>query len=270
MDAGRRERYEREGIFVNGARARFSYVTPEEARPVDAVIIATKNAHLPAVIEKIRPAVGEHTMILSLLNGIQSESDLAAAFGAGHVLYGFIVGLSSVHEGKVIMCGNEGTIVFGEGDNSRSPRVQALAYLFQRAGVQHRVPQDIRLEQWKKYLLNVTCNTLSAICRLPYSGFKSPVMQDLVRTVGAEVIAVAKQEGVALTADMLESIITMVSGLDAKGKTSMLQDMEARRKTENPWFCGTVVQLGKKHGIPTSACALLEQLVEAAELSFPC
>ena len=143
MDAGRRERYERDGIFVNGARAYFSYVTPEEARPVDLIIIATKNAHLPAVIEEIRPAVGEHTMILSLLNGIQSESDLAAAFGAGHVLYGFIVGLS-------------------------------------------------------------------AICRLPYAGFKSPVMQDLVRTV---------------------------------------------------------VQLGKKHGIPTPACALLEQLVEAAELS---
>ena len=45
----------------------------------------------------------------------------------------------------------------------------------------------------------------------------------------------------------------------------MGQDMEAGRKTENPWFCGTVIKLGKEHGIPTPTCTTLSSLVEARE-----
>ncbi|MCR4743153.1 MAG: ketopantoate reductase family protein, partial [Treponema sp.] len=45
----------------------------------------------------------------------------------------------------------------------------------------------------------------------------------------------------------------------------MLQDMEARRKSENPFFCGTIMELGKKHNIPTPYCEFLYQLIDASE-----
>ena len=265
VDSERKARYERDGIFVNGEKTAFNWVTPENATPADAVIIATKNAQLPQAIQNIRRAVGADTMILSLLNGIQSERELAAAYGAEKVLPAFVLSLNSIHEGNKVEYTDAGRVIFGESDNAKTERVQALCDLFARAGVAYVNPDDIQLELWKKYLINVTFNTLSALCRSPYGGFTYPVMQELAHQTGAEVIAVANAEGIALTAEHLEDDIAMMCRHDKHGKTSMLQDMEAKRKSENPWFCGTVVQLAKKHGIPAPTCALLEKLVAGTE-----
>ena len=265
VDAGRKSRYERDGIFVNGEKTDFNWVTPEKATPTDLVIIATKNTQLPEAIQNMRGAVGKDTMILSLLNGIQSERDLAAAYGKDKVLPAFVLSLNSIHEGNKIEYTDAGRLIFGENDNRKSERVQALCDLFSHAGITWVNPEDIQLELWKKYLINVTFNTLSALCRSPYGGFALPVMQELARQTGAEVIAVAQAEGIALTSQHLEDDIAMMCRHDRHGKTSMLQDMEAHRKSENPWFCGTIVRLAEKHGIPAPTCALLERLVAGTE-----
>ncbi len=265
VDAERKARYERDGIFVNGEKTDFNWVTPEEAEPADLVIIATKNAQLPQAIQNMKRTVKSDTAILSLLNGIQSERDLAQVYGEEKVLPAFVLSLNSIHEGNKIEYTDAGRVIFGESDNSKTGRVKALCDLFSRAGITYVNPDDIQLEQWKKYLINVTFNTLSALCRSPYGGFKYPVMQELARQTGAEVIAVANAEGIALTSKHLEDDIAMMCRHDPHGKTSMLQDMEARRKSENPWFCGTVVRLAEKHGISTPVCSLLEKLVAGTE-----
>ncbi|MCR5606672.1 MAG: ketopantoate reductase family protein, partial [Treponema sp.] len=150
-------------------------------------------------------------------------------------------------------------------DNSKTERIEAICRLLKASNINYKVPEDIKLEQWKKYLLNVTFNTLSAICRSTYGGFRFPVMQNLARKVGAEVVCIANKLNIALTMDMLEYDIKLMCSHDPFGKTSMLQDMEAERKSENAWFCGTIVKLGKELSIATPTCELLEQLVEGTE-----
>ena len=265
VDAERKERCERDGIFINGVKQDFNYVMPEDAVSVDLIIIATKNLQLGEALESIRNAVGENTLIMALCNGIQSERDTAAIYGEERVLYSFIIGISSIHEKNQIRCPVEGRIVFGEKDNKKTDRVKAIEELFAKAEIGSEVPENIHLEQWKKFLLNVVFNTLSALCRAPYGAFSAPVMSRLARSAGSEVIAVAQAERVPLTQTMFEDTLSLIIGLDAHGKTSMLQDFEAGRKSENAWFCGTVNKLGKAHGIPTPVCTLLEALVEGTE-----
>ena len=265
VDAERKERCERDGIFINGVKQDFNYVMPEDAVSVDLIIIATKNLQLGEPLESIRNAVGENPLIMALCNGIQSERDTAAIYGEERVLYSFIIGISSIHEKNQIRCPVEGRIVFGEKDNKKTDRVKAIEELFAKAEIGSEVPENIHLEQWKKFLLNVVFNTLSALCRAPYGAFSAPVMSRLARSAGSEVIAVAQSEGVPLTQTMFEDTLSLIIGLDAHGKTSMLQDFEAGRKSENAWFCGTVNKLGKAHGIPTPVCTLLEALVEGTE-----
>jgi len=264
----RKARYEKDGICINGVRQDFNYVTPQEVQPCDFVIIATKNLQMNQVLAQIKNAVGPETTILSLLNGIQSEKDLEAVYGKERVIYGFIIGLSSVHEGNNIICSDTGTIVFGENDNSKSQRILDIGNLFDKAGQKSRNPEDIHLEQWKKYLMNVTCNTVTSLCRAPYGTFKNDVLCDVVRQAAKEVIAVANAEGVALTMDHMETNIRIMDSIDPRGKTSMYQDIEAKRKTENAWFCGTVVKLGEKYGIATPTCSLLEKLVAITEAGW--
>ena len=267
-EGSRLERYRNSGITINGERIDFNYVTPQEAHVADLVIIATKNLQLQEVLVQIKNAVGPDTAILSLLNGIQSESDIAEVYGEEKTLYGYIVNLSSTNERGTITCGHEGTIYFGENDNSTSERVLEIKKLFDDAKVNCVVPEDIHLMQWKKFLLNVSCNTISALCHQTYKGFRNEVMQDLVRQCSNEVIQVANAKGIALTPEMTEDNIRMTAALNDDGKTSMFQDVEAKRKTENDYFCGTIVDLGKELGIETPVCALLQQLIKCVETAF--
>ncbi|HPZ15840.1 MAG TPA: ketopantoate reductase family protein [Sphaerochaeta sp.] len=264
VDEGRRERYGREGVIVNGERAPFRFITASEAEVQDLVIVATKNHHLEDAIAMMRPLVGAHTTILSLLNGIESEEELSAAFGPSHVLYGFCVGLNSTHTGNAITYTAEGRIVFGERDNTESERVRALSALFSRAGIASQVPDDIMVALYNKFMLNTAYNTISALLGATYRELDKDAVWRLAKAVSAEVQAVAKREGVILPDSLVEENHQIVISL-GEGKTSMAQDMEAGRVTENAWFCGTVIKLGLKHAIPTPVASTLSALVEARE-----
>ncbi|MGB4406296.1 MAG: ketopantoate reductase family protein [Sphaerochaeta sp.] len=264
-DEQRRKRYAEEPLLLNGESFAFAYVDPKDAKISDLVIIATKNLQLEEAVTQIKHAVGEHTTILSLLNGIDSEEKLSQAYGEEHVLYGFAVGLNSTHVGNRIDFSKEGRIVFGEKDNSRSQRIEAICSLFQRAHIDYMVPEDIRLELWKKFMLNTAFNTISALCRATYGDLKQESVQTLAWKASKEVQAVGQREGVCLTDAMIEQNYQVVTSLGFEGKTSMCQDMEAGRRTENNWFCSAVVRLGKKYAIPTPTCEILSLLVEASE-----
>ena len=267
-DSQRKSRYEKNGISINGERINFKFVTPENATESDLVIIATKNLQLKDVLVQIENAVGPETTILSLLNGIQSERELSEKFGKEKVLYGYIVNLSSTNESGTIICGHEGTIYFGEDSNEITPRVSEIKKLFDDAKVNSVVPEDIHLSQWKKFLLNVSCNTISALCRQTYKGFRNEVTQDVVRQCAREVVSVANKMGIALTNEMIEENIRMTSSLNDEGKTSMFQDVDAKRRTENDYFCGTIVKLGQELGIQTPVCDLLHKLIKCTESAW--
>jgi len=261
----RLSRYKKDGLFLNGNLLDFNYVEPDEAKKSGLLIIATKNLQLETALKMAENAVGKDTVILSLLNGIQSEEEIARKFGEEKTLYGFVLSLNSIHEKNQINCSNPGAVYFGEKDNSKSERVSALSQLFKNSGIKAINPADIHLEQWKKYLINVVFNTLSALTRSPYGGFRLEVLQNLVRKAGREVVKVAKAENVPLKTEMLEDDIRLMCSHDIKGKTSMLQDMEAGRKSENDFFTGTIIRLAQKHGIEVPTCTILYELVKATE-----
>lgn len=265
VDKERKLRYQKNGIFINGEKQDFNLVTPEEAKPADLVIIATKNLQVTQALSSIKNAVGTETAILSLLNGIQSESEIEAVYGKEKTLYGFIIDLNSINLNGKIQCDHYGKIVFGEKNNQRTERINQIEELFKASKTDYKIPENIQLDMWKKYLINVCFNSLGALCRSPYGGFANESMQALVRKIGKEVVQVANAEGIALQDQMIEDNIKKNLTYNPLGKCSMLQDVEAGRKTENNWFCGTVVRLGKKHCIETPNCQFIWELIEGTE-----
>lgn len=269
VDSERKARYQK-GIFYNGTKLDVDMKTPEEASEcADLLIIATKNFHLDAAIEEARPFVGQNTVILPLLNGIEAEMRLSEAFGEDKVLYGFITDLSSNHSGNETTCFSEGTIIFGEKNNEVSDRVKAVAELFDQAGHRYTIPEDILHEKWWKFMLNTCYNTLSAILVADYDGIHSnSEFIRAVRMVAKEVQKVGAAEGIVLNGDDVESMIRRVDRLTGHGQTSMLQDVLARRETENRYFSGSISRLGKKHGIATPYCDFINLLLEAKRYAY--
>lgn len=264
VDEERKERYSG-GLAVNGEVIDFRFLTPSEADTADLLIFAVKNFSLEDAADEASPFVGENTVILSLLNGIEAEEKLSERFGAEKVLYGFITDLSSVHDGTETTCfSGGGNIVFSEKDNTRSTRVEEIAALFDEAGQRYTIPENIMHEKWWKFMLNTCFNTLSAILIADYAAISSN--SDFIRAVrleAREVQTVAKKEGVIITQDDIEEMIRRVTALQDHGKTSMLQDVLSHRETENRYFAGAVSRLGKKHSVETPISDFLSILLEA-------
>ena len=103
-DPVRARRYDAEGFSLNGERVFFPILPagmpPQPGENPDLIIVAVKRHHLEEAIADMSPYVGPSTLILSLLNGITSEDDIAAAFGREKIPYAMILGIDAVREGS--------------------------------------------------------------------------------------------------------------------------------------------------------------------------
>ncbi len=133
------ERYDRlksDGIIVNGKRYAITVVRPEEATPADLHIVAVKHYHLDQAISEMRMAIGPQTIILSVMNGIDSEERIGAVYGMDKVVYGLTLGIDAGREDNCIQYKNQGRILFGEAENSEvTDRICRIQDLFSRAGI---------------------------------------------------------------------------------------------------------------------------------------
>lgn len=264
----RRIRLKKEGLIVNGKHYTFPVLRPEEGLPPsDLVLIAVKHHHLPRAISDLRNAVGDKTCLLSVMNGIQSEEQIGRVYGMSKTLYAVAVGIDAVRQGNLVTCSSQGKLLFGEAENSvLSERVKVLQALFTRAGIVNETPADMMRTLWWKFMVNVGVNQVSAILDAPYGVFqKSQAARDITQEAMNEVISIAQAKGIQLSKKDAEDFLPFLHKMSPQGKTSMVQDVEARRKTEVEMFAGKVVELGRELNIPTPVNLTLLRLIQVIE-----
>jgi 2-dehydropantoate 2-reductase len=119
---------------------------------------------------------------------------------------------------------------------------------------------------WWKFMINVGVNQASAVMRAPYGVFQSsPDAQALTEALMREVIVLAQRIGVNLAEQDLDEWHPVLKRLSPEGKTSMLQDVEAGRKTEVEIFGGKVVELGERYGVPTPVNQTVLNIIRVLE-----
>ena len=249
----RHDRLQSDGVIVNGERFLIPVTRPEESECAELIIVAVKHHQLDQALEDMKQAVTPGTVILSVMNGIDSEERIGAAYGMDRVLYGLALGIDAVRVGNTIGYTNQGRILYGEKDNQElSGRVRRIGELFDRAGIRHLTPPDMIRSLWFKYMINVGANQVSALLGADYGTLRSSSQaRELMNAAMREVIALAGAVQVGLTEEDIGEWYRVLETLDSAGKTSMLQDVEAGRKTEVEMLAGHVIELGKQCGIST-------------------
>jgi 2-dehydropantoate 2-reductase len=269
-DSERVARYKESGISINNKMYLFNYITPEAGGDIaDLVIIAVKHHQLNQSICDIRNFVGDDTVIIALLNGIVSEDMIAGKYGMDKILHSFAVGTDAVRVGTEISFGNIGKIVFGSKDKSGKDKEMAVREFFDRVGIPYNIPEDIIRELWWKFMMNVGINQVSAILKADYSVFQNIAeARELLESASLEVVAIAEKAGIAISRDDISKYMTIINTLSPSGKTSMLQDIEAHRKTEVDIFSKTVIELGKKYGVATPVNDMLFRMIRTLEQMY--
>ena len=264
VDRERLIKYENNPTIFNDRVLNFNYVLPDETNfKADLIIIATKFEGLNNAIVNIKNFVDEDTVILSLLNGVTSEKLIAAVYGREKLLYSYFIGHSAVREGRNITHDDVNTIVYGSENSADFENVERVKEYFERSGINYKIPDDIIRSMWLKYMLNVSANQTTAVLRLTFGEMLSNTKcMDFAVNIMKEVQAVAKAEGVKNTETMIEDTISHLNTMIPEGKTSMLQDVEAVRKTEVDMFAGTMIKLGLEHNIPTPYNNILKEMID--------
>lgn len=270
VDAERKARYEAAGVYVNGRRIDFPYATPDEAAPVDLLLIATKANGLRAAMETAAGFVGPDTRIISLLNGVVSEGIVAERFGAAQVLYSVAQGMDAVMANGRLTYTHPGQIVLGEREPGPvSARVRAVAAYLTAHGVQVTPVEDMVRRQWAKLMLNVGINQACMVFACSYDGVQKPGKpRDTMIGAMREAQTLARLEGYPISDAEFDEWIALADSLAPEGKPSMRQDGEAHRKSEVELFAGTMIALGRRHGVPTPVNDWLYEQVKAIEAGY--
>ena len=267
----RGKRYDRlksDGLVVNGKRAMIPVVHPDEASaPADLIIVGLKHHHLATALPDLKNLVGDKTTIISIMNGLDSEEIIGSLYGMDKILYAISVGIDALRQGNQITYTKPGKHYFGEATNTHlSQRVRRVQDAFDRAGIIYETPADMMRMLWWKFMINVGMNQASAVMRAPYGVFQTSVQaQDLMEALMDEVITLAGLSGVNLFPQDIQDWYTVLNTLSPHGQTSMLQDIEAGRKTEVEIFGGKVVALGKEYGTPTPVNQTVLSIIQVLE-----
>ena len=247
VHGARRERMEKEGLLTRGETF-FPKIWEKGSYP-DLLMVGLKNTQLKASIAELRDYVGPNTILMPLMNGISASEELREAFPENTVLTA-VVYVDARKIGNELFCGETFLIQIGD-------------------AISCQICADITRRQWRKWMINVGTNQVSAVLGATYGDFqqKEPVMQ-MALSAMSEVVAVAEAAGVDLHPADVTAAGESVHKWSPAGKCSMLQDVEAHRLTEVASFSGKLVELGKKYGVPTPVNETLYALIRAKEAMY--
>lgn len=258
VDEERYKRYMQSNLMFNGVVQKFDYILPSETFQPDLIVIATKSQGLESAIKNIKNFVHKDVIIISLLNGISSEERIQEVYPTAKVLKSYFIGHSAVRNGNSVTQDGVGEIVV-----EKSSKLQEI---FDEFKINYRMPDDIVYSMWLKYTMNLFSNQVSAILNMSFGELKrNNAFIDFAKKIIAEVRLIAEKKGVKNLENLEKDSLGFLQKMCDEGKTSMLQDVLAGRKTEVDIFAGEIIRLGKLYEIPTPCNQVLYDLIKIVE-----
>lgn len=257
-DKERINRYKKSKPIFNGKEQNFEYILPSYKFDADLIIISTKSYGLNSAIKSIKNFVGENTRIISLINGISSEEEIKNFYPQAKVLKSYFIGHSAVRVDNSVNQDGVGEIVIQKDD--------FIHDFFINAGINFSMPEDINYSMWLKYTFNCYANPLSAILNMTFGELRqNKNFIDFAKKIINEVRQIAEKKEIKNLENLEIDAIEALNKMCEEGKTSMLQDILAGRKTEVDIFSGEIIKLGKKYNIQTPYNQTLYDLIKIKE-----
>jgi len=244
-----------EGIEEKTVRVR-AVTRLEQIGPKTLVLLTTKLPASAAALEPIAPLVRDDTTIVALQNGLNSDQI------ARDVLRGRVVVLRGITQFGAIFerAGVIRYMATGYTLLENHERSSHIAAILNAAGLDCRIPPDIRTEVWRKLVFNCIVNPITTITRSKVGEIVDPRLNRLKQVVIDECVAVALAEGVFLGADLLTEINATYAG--SPNIVSMQQDVLRGRTTEIDYLNGALVVLALKHGLDCPANSALTNIIK--------
>lgn len=221
------------------------------------IILTTKAYDSAKAIKRIKKLLKKDTVILILQNGIGNEEIVKqAASGEVRILRGITTMAAEFFE--------PGKIRFWSGETilEQSKVAEKIAGIFNECTLKTRLSNDINKEAWNKLVVNCAINPLTALLRVRNYEIAVDSLKTVRYEIVRECVEVGKAEGITFP-DLQKSIDKEISNYT--NFSSMCQDIMKGNRTEIDFLNGKIVELGRKHHIPTPVNETLVCLIKFLE-----
>ncbi len=268
-----------EGKETVVTKARFTG-DPAEAGPQDFVIAALKATGLAPAAGQIAQLLGPETALVTAMNGVpywyfyghggphdgarlksvDPDGRLWATLDPARAIGCIVYPAANILAPGVIEHTYSNRFALGEPDGSKSRRIQKLAELMIAGGLKAPIRPRIRDDMWVKLWGNLTFNPVSALTGATLGAIAAdPGTRAVARAMMTEAQEVGEALGIRFGIDVEKRIDG--AGEVGAHKTSMLQDLEAKKPMEIDALLGAVVEMGELVGRPMPACRIVLALV---------
>lgn len=277
MDEARKAKHAAETYTINGEVIRPVIMTPEEAGVADLILVGVKYPGLRAAMDSMAPTVGEDTIIISLMNGVDSEELLGERFGREKVLYSVSQEMDAQRYGSDLTYSKAGRLYVGvpssADDTLRAvltKKLEKVIAFFDKAKLPYVKEEEILYRMWSKFMLNVGCNQVCMVYDCGYGAAMEPGGEAFAMMTGAmrEVCAVCAAMDIHVGEPEVAHYLNILRSLDPKALPSMGQDRRQKNPSEVDMFAGTVIRYGKKLGIETPVNEFLLRRVREIEAAY--
>ncbi len=261
------------GIILEGAdtlQAKVARVTTSVddlvLDPPDVIVVTVKATALPLIASALEGFVAEGRYVISWQNGIDTELVLAEHLGRKAVMRGVVnYGCVPLKPAHVRIAFHHRPHFIQELDPESREAAIGICKVFTECGLETRHTEQITDKVWRKTVMNSCMNAICAVTgKTMIEIIIDPILFNLVDALIKEGVAVARANEFSLGSDFYPYCVNYIKNA-GNHKPSMLQDIEAGRRTEVDYINGKIVEYGAQAGMPTPYNTMIHGLVKALE-----
>jgi 2-dehydropantoate 2-reductase len=241
-----------------------------DAGGVDVAYVFTKAHHTRAAAETLLALPNSAATIVSLQNGWGNGDVIASVIGPERLVFGVTYQSARVDAPGAIAHTSSGPTVIGPFvSGAGMDRAEEIAALQSHAGLPTTATDGVKTEIWKKVVLNTATLPTSALTGLFAGELGRPgPMLDLAEAIARESVGILRAAGYDIDPEERVEFINGLLGRAGRGKASMLQDVEARRKTEVEVVNGAIVREADRLGADAPLNRAMVALIGGLERSW--
>jgi 2-dehydropantoate 2-reductase len=232
--------------------------------PTDAVVVCVKTPGTAWAAEAAQHLVARDGVVLTIQNGLGNYETIAAAVGERRTAVGVIY-VGARLEGDTLHATGAGRVELGRPTGTASSRaLEELAAHLAQGGMTVSVVDDAWASVWRKVATNAAVNPTTALLGYTNADLLADAAGARVAdTLATEVARVATAAGVTMDEGEARRWWREMAQLTGANRSSMLQDVQARRPTEIDAICGAVYREGERRGVAAPLNQAMTVLVEA-------
>ena len=242
----------------------------ERIKGFDYYLLCVKSYSTEAAAGEISGVAGNNSVIVTFQNGMGNVEILRKYFPDCRIAAGTTSEGALFNPPASVVYGGRGKTSFSIiKENADNSPLEPLIKMLNSSGFETALTEDYRHDIWKKLIVNAAINPLTAALRLENRYISESVyLREIAEMIILESVEAAAADGISLDYEEIRNTVFSVSEKTGLNRSSMLQDIENRRKTEIDYISGAAADKAEETGISLSVNRIMQNIIKVLESRY--